>query len=364
MKTLFSPITLNSLSLANRIVIPPMCQDSAENGLPNEWHAMHYGHFAISGAGLCIVEATAVEAIGRITPYDLGLWNDEQKEAHKAMLARIRSYSSMPIAIQIGHAGRKASQSPYWEGKGILLPHEGGWEVAAPSALRYDERSSTPLALTGDDITTLKGLFVDAALRACEAGYDGVELHAAHGFLLHEFLSPLTNFRSDEYGGSLEGRMRFTLEVFEALRAALPETMPVGVRVSGTDFVEGGWDVEECAILARELEARKCSYIHVSSGGLSPDQKIEIAPGYQVALAARIKQELSMPVIAVGLITEPELADAIIVNGQADMVAIGRGMMYDPRWPWHAAAALGVTVEGSPRQYLRCAPRRFKNLLH
>lgn len=363
MSTLFSPITLNGLTLPNRIIIPPMDQYSAEEGLPVEWHFMHYGHLAVSGAGLLIVEATAVEPEGRISPNDLGLWGEEQEEGHRKMVQFIRKFSCTPVGVQLAHAGRKASTACPWEGRGALDLDSGGWEVCAPSALKYDPQTPEPTALTGDDIKRLVNSFAEAAKRAVRAGYDLIELHAAHGYLMHEFLSPLANKRSDEYGGSLENRMRFPLEVYRAVRAAVPQGKPVGVRVSGTDFVEGGWDIDECALFAKELESLGCSFLHVSGGGLSPDQKIPLAPGYQVSLAARIKAETpKLPVITVGLITEPELAAGIIVTGQADMVAIGRAILYDPRWPWHAAAALGATIPGSPRQYLRCEPRRFKGL--
>ncbi len=363
MNTLFSSINLGGLELANRIIIPPMDQYSADEGRPSQWHHMHYGHLAVSGAGLLIVEATAVEPEGRISLGDLGLWSDEHEKLHKGMLDFIGAFSSTPVAIQLGHSGRKGSTARPWEGRGPLELHEGGWNVCAPSPLPFDATSPTPLALSSGDIDRLTASFVAAAQRAQRAGYKAVELHAAHGYLLHEFLSPLTNKREDVYGGSLENRMRLPLQVFAAVRKALPSTMPVGMRVSGTDFAPGGWDVHECAVLAQQLEKAGGAFIHVSGGGLTPEQKIHLAPGYQVHLAQAIKQAVeNMPVIAVGLITEPELAAGIIVTGQADMVAVGRAMMYDPRWPWHAAAALGVSIADTPRQYLRCQPHRLKNL--
>ena len=363
MNTLFSSINLGGLELANRIIIPPMDQYSADEGRPSQWHHMHYGHLAVSGAGLLIVEATAVEPEGRISLGDLGLWSDEHEKLHKGMLDFIGAFSSTPVAIQLGHSGRKGSTARPWEGRGPLGLHEGGWNVCAPSPLPFDAASPTPLALSSGDIDRLTASFVAAAQRAQRAGYKAVELHAAHGYLLHEFLSPLTNKREDAYGGSLENRMRLPLQVFAAVRKALPPAMPVGMRVSGTDFAPGGWDVQECAVLAQQLEKAGGAFIHVSGGGLTPEQKIHLAPGYQVHLAQAIKQAVeNMPVIAVGLITEPELAAGIIVTGQADMVAVGRAMMYDPRWPWHAAAALGVSIADTPRQYLRCQPHRLKNL--
>lgn len=362
MNPLFSPITLKGLTLPNRIVIPPMDQYSGADGKPGPWHAMHYGHLAVSGAGLLIVEATAVEAPGRIAPQDLGLWNEEQEAAHKNMLDSIRAYSSMPIGIQLGHAGRKGATSRPWDGGKPLQANQGGWELCAPSALPYAKGHQTPAALTVNDIARLVHSFAEAAQRAVRAGYDIIELHAAHGYLLHEFLSPLSNKRDDAYGGSLENRMRFPLEVLAAVRAAVSANFPVGVRVSGTDFVEGGWDADQCSTFAQALEKAGAAYIHVSGGGLSPDQQINLAPGYQVGLAAAVKAAVtSLPVIAVGLITEPELAASIVVTGQADMVAIGRGMMYDPRWPWHAAAALGQTI-AAPSPYMRCKPHNVKEL--
>lgn len=363
MSTLFSPITLNGLTLPNRIIIPPMDQYSADEGRPTEWHFMHYGHLAISGAGMLIVEATAVEAAGRISPRDLGLWNEGQEISHRNMIGFIRKFSCIPLAVQLAHAGRKASTACPWEGHGALDSESGGWGVCAPSALKYDAESPEPSALTREEIKRLINAFAEAAKRAVRAGYEAVELHAAHGYLLHEFLSPLSNKRTDEYGGHLENRMRFPLEVYKAIRAVVPEDTPVGVRVSGTDFTEGGWDIDECVEFAKELEKLACSFIHISGGGLSPNQKINLAPGYQVSLAARVKAETQkLPTITVGLITQPELAASIVVTGQADMVAVGRAMLYDPRWPWHAAAALGETIRDSPRQYLRCEPRRLKGL--
>ena len=362
MNPLFSPIKIKGLTLSNRIVVPPMDQYSADHGSPGNWHTMHYGNLAVSGAGLVIVEATAVESPGRISPQDLGLWNDEQEAAHTAMLNAIRTYSTTPIGLQIGHSGRKGATGLPWEGGKPLSPADGGWGIYAPSALPYAPGHQTPAALTALDIVRLTQDFAATAKRAVRAGYDALELHAAHGSLMHEFLSPLSNARTDAYGGSLENRMRFPLEVLDAVRAVVPAGYPVGVRVSGSDFTEGGWNVEECALFAQAIEKAGAAYIHVSGGGLSPDQKITLAPGYQVSLSAAVKAAVNeLPVIAVGLITEPELAAGIVVTGQADMVGIGRAMLYDPRWPWHAAAALGQTIAG-PSPYLRCKPHNIKEL--
>ena len=362
MNPLFSPIKLKNLTLNNRIVVPPMDQYSAEDGLPVNWHTMHYGNLAASGAGLVIVEATAVEPAGRISPQDLGLWNAAQEAAHKGMIDAIRSYSSTPMGIQIGHAGRKGSTGRPWEGGKPLPPDGAGWEICAPSPLPFAPGHQTPAELTAADIARLTESFVATAKRAVRAGYNIIELHAAHGYLMHEFLSPLSNARTDAYGGSLENRMRFPLEVLAAVLAAVPANYPVGVRVSGTDFIDEGWNVQECATFAQTLEKAGAAYIHVSGGGLAPEQRITLAPGYQVGLAAAVRAAVTdLPVIAVGLITEPELAASIVVTGQADMVAIGRAMMYDPRWVWHAAAALGQTI-AAPPQYLRCKPHNVKDL--
>ncbi len=362
MNPLFSSIKIKGLTLSNRIIVPPMDQYSADQGRPGNWHVMHYGNLAVSGAGLVIVEATAVEAPGRISAKDLGLWNDEQETAHKAMIDAIRTYSSTPIGVQIGHSGRKGATGLPWEGGKPLLPTADGWEICAPSALPYAPGHQTPTALTPADIARLTESFAVTAKRAVRAGYDAIELHAAHGYLMHEFLSPLSNTRTDTYGGSLENRMRFPLEVLAAVRAVVPADYPVGVRVSGSDFTEGGWSVEECALFAQAIEKAGAAYIHVSGGGLSPAQKITLAPGYQVGLSATVKAAVNeLPVIAVGLITEPELAAGIVVTGQADMVGIGRAMLYDPRWPWHAAAALGQTI-AAPSPYLRCKPHNIKEL--
>ena len=361
MSDLFSPIHIGDLELPNRIVIPPMDQYSAEDGFPGNWHRMHYGHLAVSGTGLLIIEATAVESKGRISNADLGIWNESLQDSHKEFVSFIRSFSQTPIAVQLGHSGRKGSTLPPFEGNGPLEVSCGGWAVCAPSAEKYNPVSPKPEAMTLDDIHNCTELFAQAAKRSVAAGYDAIEIHAAHGYLLHQFLSPLANTRTDAYGGSLENRMRFPLEVFAAIRSAVPGKFPVGIRISGSDFTPGGWDAASSVVFAKELEKAGCAFIHVSGGGLTPDQKIQLAPGYQVALSAEVKKNVSIPVIAVGLITQVELAAAIIETGQADMVAIGRGMLYNPRWPWHAAAKLGKTIH-APKQYLRCEPRNAKGL--
>lgn len=362
MSALFSPYSLGDLALPNRIVIAPMCQYSADaEGRATDWHTIHLGQLALSGAGLLILEATAVEPQGHISPADLGLWSDANEAALGRVLDSLRKYSSMPLAVQLAHAGRKASSAAPWDGGQLLPPAAGGWPTVAPSALPYLPSEPAPQALDAAGLARIRDAFADAARRAARIGLDCIELHGAHGYLLHQFLSPLTNARNDAYGGNLENRLRFPLEVFDAVRAAFPAGKPVGMRVSATDWVEGGWELEQTLALAHALKARGCDFIHVSSGGLSPLQKIELAPGYQVPLAARIRAESSLPTVAVGLITEAEHAEEIVAKGQADLVGIARAMLYDPRWPWHAAAKLGAQV-AAPRQYWRSQPRGLADL--
>jgi 2,4-dienoyl-CoA reductase-like NADH-dependent reductase (Old Yellow Enzyme family) len=362
MSRLFEPFAIGPLSLANRIVIAPMCQYSAVDGTPGDWHLIHLGHLALSGAGLLIVEATAVSPEGRITPGDLGLYSDANEAGLARVLQAIRAYSPIKVAMQIAHAGRKASSRAPWDGgQQIPLSEPGSWPAVAPSALAFSATEDAPTALDADGLVRVRDQFVAAARRAVRLGIEGIELHAAHGYLLHEFLSPLANQRTDAYGGSLENRMRFVIEVFDAVRAATPVDIPVWVRLSATDWVEGGWDVADSIALSQALEARGCAAIHVSSGGASPRQAIKVGPGYQVPFAAEIKRAVGIPVIAVGLITAPEEAEAIITEGQADAVALARAMLYDPRWPWHAAAALGGHVP-APKQYWRSQPRGLEDL--
>jgi 2,4-dienoyl-CoA reductase-like NADH-dependent reductase (Old Yellow Enzyme family) len=362
MSMLFSPIKLGPLELANRIAIAPMCQYSAEEGMATDWHMIHLGHLALSGAALLIIEATAVTPEGRISPDDLGLWSDEHAAALEPVVNAIRKHSPIKIAIQLGHAGRKASSEVPWQGGANIPPdHARGWQTVAPSSVPHAEGETVPLALDADGLQRVKDGFTAAARRADALGLDGIEIHGAHGYLLHQFLSPLANQRTDAYGGSLENRMRFPLEVFDAIRADVSPEMAVGMRISATDWVEGGWDLEQSIVFAHELEKRGCQFIHVSSGGVSPLQKIPVGPGYQIEFAARIKQKIGMPIIGVGLITEAKQAETIIQTGQADMVALARAMLYDPRWPWHAAAELGATVSAPP-QYWRSQPHEYKHL--
>ena len=359
---LFNPIRIRDLNLSNRIVIAPMCQYSADDGCMNDWHLIHLGQLALSGAGLLTIEATAVLPEGRITWGDVGLWNDETEAAIGKTLGGIRRWSDMPIAIQLSHAGRKASTEVPWEGGAQLAPGTPhGWQTEAPSAVPFEEGEIAPIALDRDGLRRVRDAFAASAVRAARLGIDLIQLHVAHGYLLHQFLSPLSNRRDDEYGGSLENRMRFPLEVFDAVRAAFPDGRPVTVRISGTDWVEGGWDIDQTVAFAKALESRGCDAIHVSSGGLHPAQRIPVGPSYQVPLARAVKSSVRIPVIAVGLITGVEQAEAIVATGDADMIALARTILYDPRWPWHAAAELGAHVR-APKQYLRSQPRKYEDL--
>jgi 2,4-dienoyl-CoA reductase-like NADH-dependent reductase (Old Yellow Enzyme family) len=359
---LFTPFRVAGLELRNRIVIAPMCQYSADEGRATDWHVMHLGHLSQSGAALLTVEATAVTPEGRISARDLGLWNDDTERALGQTLDSVRRWSDMPIAIQLAHAGRKASVKVPWEG-GAQLPPDApaGWQTVAPSPLAFADGQHPPIALDRQGLAAVRDAFVTAARRAARLGLDAVQLHGAHGYLLHEFLSPLSNTRDDEYGGSLANRLRFPLEVFDAVREAFPADRPVTIRVSGTDWAPGGWDIEQTIAFAQALEARGCGGIHVSSGGLTPAQKIPIGPGYQVPLARAVKAATTMPVVAVGLITDFDHAEAIVGTGDADLIALARAILYDPRWPWHAAAHFGASVV-APNQYLRSQPSRYRNL--
>ena len=361
MSKLFSPYSLGSLELSNRIAIAPMCQYSAVDGLPTDWHMIHLGNLALSGAALLIIEATAVTPEGRISPDDLGLWSDDHARALEPVVAAIRRHSPIKVAVQLAHAGRKASSEVPWEGGANIAPGQPrGWQTEAPSAVPHADGETVPLALDAAGLARVKDAFVAAARRAQALGLDAIELHGAHGYLLHQFLSPLANRRDDAYGGSLENRMRFPLEVFTAVRAAVPG-MTVGMRISATDWVEGGWDLEQSVCFAQELKRLECDFIHVSTGGVSPAQQIPLGPGYQIAFAERIKRETGLPTIGVGLITEARQAEEILQNDQADVIGLARAMLYDPRWPWHAAAELGDQVVAPP-QYWRSQPREHKAL--
>jgi len=328
----------------------------------NDWHLIHLGQLAMSGAALLTIEATAVLPEGRITWADVGLYNDETEAAMGRTLDSIRRWSDMPIAIQLAHAGRKASREVPWEGGGQILPDDPhGWQDEAPSPVPVAEGDLAPMALDRQGLQRVRDAFAASAARAARLGINLIQLHAAHGYLLHQFLSPLANRREDEYGGSLENRMRFPLEVFEVVRASFPADRPITMRVSGRDWVEGGWDLEQTVAFAEMLERLGCDAIHVSSGGLHPAQQIPVSPGYQVPLARAVKTAVRMPVVAVGLITGFEQAEAIVATGDADLVALARTILYDPRWPWHAASELGAQIR-VPNQYLRSKPYRYRDL--
>jgi len=361
MSALFSPIKLRGLTLKNRVIVSPMCQYSADDGVATDWHFTHINNLSLSGAAMFCIEATHVEAIGRITAGCLGLYSDACEAALKPILNSVRKHSSTAIGMQLAHAGRKASSARPWEGGQLIPIEQGGWRAVAPSAVPHKEGEAAPLALDAAGLKRIREAFVDCTKRAARLGIDAIEVHGAHGYLLHQFLSPISNRRTDEYGGSLENRMRFPLEVFDAVRAAFPADKPVGMRVSSTDWVEGGWDLAQTIAFAKALKARGIDWIDASSGGVSPLQKIPLGPGYQVQFAEAIKRETGLPTIAVGLISEARQAEEIVASGKADMVALARGMLYDPRWAWHAAADVGGEVEAPP-QYWRSQPSTQKAL--
>ena len=361
MSALFSLIKLRGLELPNRIMVAPMCQYSAQNGEANDWHFTHINTLALSGAAMFCIEATHVEAIGRITPGCLGLYDDATEAALKPILASVRKHSKTAVAIQLAHAGRKASSHKPWDGGQQIPVSQGGWQAEGPSAVPHKEGEAPPLALDAPGLARVRDAFVNAARRAERLGIDAIELHSAHGYLLHQFLSPISNKRTDQYGGSLQNRMRYPLEVFDAVRAAFPAEKPVGIKVSATDWVEGGWDLAQTIEYAKELKKRGVDWIDASSGGVSPQQKIPLGPGYQVPFAQAIKEATGVTTMAVGLITEAKQAEDIVASGKADMVALARAMLYDPRWGWHTAAELGGQVEAPP-QYWRSQPSTQKAL--
>ncbi len=332
MSALFSPVELHGLTLPNRVVVSPMCQYSAIQGAANSWHMIHLNTLALSGAAMLCIEATAVEAAGRITPGCLGLWDDTTEAALQPVLDTIRRFSKTAVTLQLAHAGRKGSSRVPWEGGAQIPPDQGGWLTYSASDLPHSAGEVPPAALDAAGLQRVRAAFAASAKRAARLGLDGVEIHGAHGYLIHEFLSPISNRRTDEYGGSLENRLRFPLEIFETVRSAFPADKPVGVKVSATDWVEGGWDLEQTLVFAAELKKRGVDWIAASSAGISPLQKIPVAPGYQVPFAAAIKKATGVNTMAVGLITEAQQAEQIIVAGQADFVALARGMLYDPRW--------------------------------
>ncbi len=359
---LFSPFEIGSLKMRNRIVIAPMCQYSATDGEMSDWHLIHLGNLALSGAAILTIEATAVTPEGRISYGDVGLYSDGCQRAMDRVLTGVRRWSDMPIAVQLGHAGRKASTEIPWKGGHQIAPgQEHGWKTTAPSSIAFREHYDQPNSLDKSGLERIRKSFADAARRAAALGIDAIQIHGAHGYLLHQFLSPLSNARTDEYGGSLENRLRFPLEVFETVRSAFPSEKPVTMRVSATDWVEAGWDLEQAIVFSIELEKRGCAAIHVSTGGLAHNQEITIGPSYQVPFARAVKQAVKIPVVAVGLITDFEQAEAVLTTGDADLIAIARAILYDPRWPWHAAAHFGESIQAAD-QYLRCQPRQFRHL--
>jgi 2,4-dienoyl-CoA reductase-like NADH-dependent reductase (Old Yellow Enzyme family) len=355
MSHLFSSLTLRALTFRNRVFVSPMCQYSSEDGFPNDWHLVHLGSRAVGGAGLVMTEATAVSPEGRISPQDLGIWSD----AHVAPLRRIVDFiqaQGAAAGMQLAHAGRKASTEAPWKGGGPVDPASGGWQPLAPSAIPFAPSWATPREMTPADLALVARQFADAARRALEAGFEVVELHAAHGYLLHEFLSPLSNRRTDNYGGSFANRVRFPLEVAQAVRAAWPERLPVFMRISSTDWVDGGWNLSSSIELARLLKVVGIDLVDCSSGGLAHGAKIPAGPGYQTPAAEAIRREAGIATAAVGLITSPQQAEQIVATGQADAVFLAREFLRHPYWPLDAAPALGVDVAW-PKQYTRAKQR-------
>ncbi len=355
MAHLFDPLTIRSLTLGNRIVVSPMCEYSSVDGFSNDWHLVHLGSRAVGGAALVLTEATAVTADGRISPQDLGIWDDGHVGGLAHCVRFIHSQKTL-AGIQLAHAGRKASTARPWDGGGAVTRDHGGWEPVGPANVPFSETHPTPRALASTEITAIVAAFARGARRALDAGFDVIELHAAHGYLIHEFLSPLVNTRSDSYGGSFDNRIRLCLEVVDAVRGVWPDRLPLFVRISATDWKEGGWDLEQAVELARRLRDHGVDLVDCSSGGAVNDQQITVGPGYQVPFAERIRRDAGVATGAVGMITKAEQAEAIVSSGQADLVLLARELLRDPYWPLHAADALGQKV-GWPSQYLRAAPR-------
>ena len=353
MSNIFDPLTLRGVTLRNRIGVSPMCEYSAEDGLPNDWHFVHLGSRATGGAGLVLTEATAVEPRGRISPQDTGIWSDAHAEAW-AKITRFIASQGAVAGIQLAHAGRKGSTPRPWDDGKALADSAGGWEPVGPSALAFDEGYRIPRELTRGEIGEIVSSFAEAAKRSDAAGFDWLELHAAHGYLLHEFLSPKSNTRTDEYGGEFENRIRFTLETTRAVRAVWPERKPLAIRFSCTDWIEGGWTLEETVELSRRVKAEGVDLVDCSSGGGVPHVKIPVGAGYQVPFAETVRREAGIPTAAVGMITAPAQADELIRNGRADLVLLAREMLRDPYWPLHAAKELGQMDKVSvPVQYER-----------
>jgi len=354
MSKLFSPFKLRELEFKNRIFVSPMCQYSAKGGIADTWHQVHLGSRAVGGAGMVMVEAAAVVPEGRITPYDLGLWSDRHTDALAPIARFIRAQGAAP-AIQLAHAGRKASTDAPWLKRGSLTPENDGWQVVAPSAVPFSPTSPQPRELAEAELDSIVAAFTAAAKRSLAAGFEVVEIHMAHGYLLHQFLSPLSNRRSDAYGGSLENRARLPLRVAKAVREVWPQNLPLFVRISATDWVEGGWDLPQSVQLCRWLKEAGVDLIDCSTGGLTPDAKIPAGPGFQTPFATSIRQETGIAVGAVGLITAAEQAEQIVATAKADVVFLARELLRDPYWPLHAAQKLGVDVAW-PVQYERGKP--------
>ena len=355
MPVLFEPLRLRDLTLRNRIVVSPMCQYSCSDGLANTWHLVHLGSRAVGGASLVFTEAAAVTAEGRISPHDLGIWNDAQAAALAPIVQFIRG-QGRAAGTQLAHAGRKGSTARPWQGGGRVDPADGGWEPVGPTTTPFTPGYPVPRELEASELPGIAGAFRDAARRALEAGFEVVELHAAHGYLIHEFLSPLSNTRTDAYGGSFDNRIRLCLETVDAIRTVWPERLPLFVRVSTTDWVDGGWTVDDSVALARRLKERAVDLVDCSSGGNAATASIPVGPGYQVPAAERIRREAGIATGAVGLITDARQAETIVASGQADLVLLARQMLRDPYWPVHAAAELGQATDWPP-QYLRAAPK-------
>ena len=363
---LFSPITLRGLTLPNRIAVSPMCQYNSENGSASDWHLMHLGQMSLGAGALVMTEMTNVNPAGRITAKCAGMYSDDNEAAMKRVIDFCRKYGVAKHGIQLAHAGRKGSTLPPAQGGAALKPGDGGWRTQAPSAIPFAPDWPAPEALSKQGIRELVDQWVAAAKRAQRIGYDLIEIHGGHGYLVHQFLSPLSNQRSDEYGGSLENRMRFPLEVYAAVRAAWPKDKPMGIRVSATDWMDGGWTPEETVVFARELKKLGCDYMDMSSGGLDPRQKIPLAPGYQVPFSEKVRKEAGIATMTVGLITDAKQAEEIIASGKADMIAIARGAMWNPRWSWHAAEVLGAEAAYAPKMmacHPKLRPQAFPNRL-
>jgi 2,4-dienoyl-CoA reductase-like NADH-dependent reductase (Old Yellow Enzyme family) len=354
---LFSPLKLRGLQLDNRIVVSPMCQYSAVDGTPSDWHLMHLGQYAVSGVGLVLTEATGVGPKGRISPWCPGLYSDANEAGFRRVIDFAREYGNAPVGIQLAHAGRKAGTDAPWNGQKPVMPENGGWIPVGPSAIPFSNSSHMPEALDAAGIEAVQAEFVAATQRADRVGFDCIELHAAHGYLMHSFLSPISNRRDDDYGGSRENRMRMLLETFDKIRKAWPKEKPIGVRISAIDWLDDGWQLDDSIALAKELDNRGCDYIVASSGGTAPDALIQAGPGYQTGFAAAIRRAVKdVKVMTVGMISDPIQAESIVRSGQADLVALGRRMLYNPHWTWEAAVALGQEAK-YPHQYARCHPK-------